>query len=390
MKITLVRESTTPLHIQLLDQLRHLILSGAWPPGSRIPSEARFQQDLGISRSTVRQALNQAEHEGLIERVPGKGTFVAQTAVWRRGTHLIGYITFDFLTDFQRQLLRGAERAARAKGYRLLFCNSNQDVAEENRLLDQLLADGVRGLLIWPALDNNPSRRLFSLAREGVVPIVCMDRILPGMACDHVSSDNYRGAYAAVSHLIELGHEHIVFLSRPILQLEPVAERLRGYRDALRNAGLYPYEPWLVGAADQEVATSYVLQSYKQADNREIAALVRRLQEPGRPTAIFAINDLMATLAYKAALLAGLDIPEDLSLVGFDDMDIVAHFQVPLTTVAQDTFAMGYRAAEMLIERVEGYQGPPRHELLPTQLRVRASTARVAAMAPVADPPSRS
>ncbi len=374
MQIEISRESTIPLHLQLLNQLRHLILSGHWPPGARLPSETTLQRQLGISRSTVRQALHRAENEGLIERVPGKGTFVARSPAHRTNNHLIGYITFDFLSDFQRQMLSGAEHAARSRGYRILFCNSSLDVTEEDRLLDQLLADRVGGILIWPALDSNPARRLFRLARQCLTPLVLMDRTLPGIQCDHVSSDHYTGAYQATEHLIRLGHRRIAFLSRPILQLIPVAERLRGYRAALQAAHIPPLDPWLIGTPDQEMGTGYALRTYNAASSQEIEELVRRLDRPDRPTAIFAMNDLMAMQALKAATLVGLRVPEDLSLVGFDDMDLVRHLEVPLTTVAQDTFALGRRAAELLVERIEGYQGPPRQEVLPTQLRVRAST----------------
>ncbi|MEA3338139.1 MAG: substrate-binding domain-containing protein [Chloroflexota bacterium] len=110
----------------------------------------------------------------------------------------------------------------------------------------------------------------------------------------------------------------------------------------------------------------------------EIAAIEERLQMPQPPTAIFAMNDLTALLALKAASLAHLSVPRDLSLVGFDDMDFVAFLPVPLTSVAQDPFALGRRAAELLIERIEGHEGPPRMELLPTRLKVRATTAPLA------------
>lgn len=308
--------------------------------------------------------------------MPGKGTFVASLPRGKSNNHLLGYITFDFLSDFQRQLLSGAESAAKIKGYRILFSHSNRVTAEENRLLDQLLEDKVAGILIWPSLADDHSRRLFQLSAQGSIPIVLLDRTLPGLSrCDYVTSDNYGGAYAAVRHLIELGHERIVFLSRPILQLQPIRERLRGYRQALQEAGLPVEEPWLVGTADQEMGTRYALRGYNMAEGEEIERITTYLKNPQRPTAIFAMNDLMALQVLKAAGGIGLRIPDDLSLVGFDDIDIAAHLEAPLTTVAQDTFSLGRRAAEILIERVEGYNGPPRQEILPTQLRVRDSTA---------------
>ncbi len=375
MEITVAHNSSVPLHLQLLNQLRHLILSGHWAPGNRLPSETELQRQLKISRSTIRQALHKVEAEGLIERVPGRGTFVASLSTTNDTSHLIGYIALDLLSsDFQYQLLCGAENAAKEKGYRILFSNSNQDVDEESRLLDQLLADKVGGILIWPDLHNDPTRRLFQLARQGSIPIVLMDRTLPSLNCDCVASDNYAGGYDAVKHLADLGHQRIAFLSRPILQLSTIAERFRGYQKALQDAGLTPLQPWLVGTVDQELSTRPALRAYSSGVGPEIEQIARYLESPERPTAIFAMNDLMALQALKAASQVGLRVPDDLSVVGFDDTDILAHLEVPLTTVAQDIFDLGRQAAELLIERIEGYNGPPRQKLLPTQLRVRAST----------------
>jgi DNA-binding GntR family transcriptional regulator len=157
MEITIAHDSTIPLHSQLLNQLRHLILSGQWAPGSRLPSETELRGQLNISRSTIRQALSNAETERLIERVPGKGTYVARSPASGDTKHFIGYITIDLLSsDWQYQVLSGAESVVRDKGYRILFFNSKNDVAEENTLLDQLLADKVGGVIIWPILNDNP------------------------------------------------------------------------------------------------------------------------------------------------------------------------------------------------------------------------------------------
>jgi GntR family transcriptional regulator of arabinose operon len=318
MKIAIVRDSTVPLHVQLFNQVHHLILSGEWAPGNRLPSEAELQRQLKISRSTIRQALNNAEAQGLIERVPGKGTFVAHSAVGKRNSRLIGYVTCDSFRHLQSQLLSGAESVVSNEGYRVVFCNSNGEADEENRLLDQLvLEDKVEGILIWPVLYDDPSRRLFQLVHQGLIPLVLVDRTFDGLTCDYVTSDNYAGAYAAVEHLVELGHRQIAFLSHPILQLLTVAERLRGYQQALRDAGLTPLKPWLVGAPNQEMVITHALQSYSAA-SQEIEQIAQYLRAPQRPTAIFAMNDMMAMQAVKAAKLANLRVPEDLSLVGFD------------------------------------------------------------------------
>jgi len=374
-KINIDHESTIALHVQLLNQLRHLILSGEAPPGSRLPSESEFQRDLKISRSTIRQALSNAEAEGLIERVPGKGSFVRRSPIDRMRSNFIGYITFEFHSEFQGQLLRGAESVTRAQGYRIIFCNSNRDTKEEDRLIDQLIDDKVRGILIWPAWNTDRSRRLFQLAAQNTIPIVLMDRTFEGLNCDYVISDNYSGAYEAVQHLIGLGHRDIIFLSRPILQLLPIAERLRGYRQAMLDAGITPLDPWLVGTADEE--TGYLVNgNNSRSVEQEIEQIVEYFRKFNDVTAIFAMNDLVALQALKAARKQGKKVPDELSIVGFDDMDIVSYFEIPLTTVSQDIFYIGKRAAELLIERIKGYQGPCRKEVIPTQLQIRSTTSR--------------
>ncbi len=373
--IVISRDSIIPLHQQVLNQLRHLILSGVWKPGTRLPSETELQRHLGISRGTIRQALSRAEAEGLIERVPGKGTFVAVTVPAKETRGFIGYITSDFMSEFQRQLLQGAESTARERGYRILFCNSNGDVREEDRLLQQLIADRVDGILIWPSLSETSHRVLFRLVQEGRLPVVFVDRTLDSFPCDCVLSDNFGGGYTATKHLIDLGHSRIVFLSRPVLRLIPVAERYEGYRQAMLEAGLQPHPPFLVGMPDRELGPQEALQAYRQGTSDEIRHIEAVLKQPQRPTAIFAMNDLMALQVLRAAEHVGLSVPEDLSLVGFDDMDIITQLGIPLTTVAQDTFAMGQRAAELLIERIEGYQGPARREVIATRLQVRETTS---------------
>jgi DNA-binding LacI/PurR family transcriptional regulator len=203
---------------------------------------------------------------------------------------------------------------------------------------------------------------------------VLLDRTLPTLNCDCVTSDNYTGGYNAVKHLLGLGHKRIVFLSRPILQLSTIADRLRGYQRALQAANLTPLQPWLVGTVDQELTTPSALSAYSSGVGPEIGQITRYLASSERPTAIFAMNDLMALQALKAASQMGLRVPHDLAVVGFDDIDIAAHLDVPLTTVAQDIVGLGEQATKLLIERIEGDKGSPRQETLPTQLRIRAST----------------
>ncbi len=373
MDIAVSKDSSVPLHIQLLNDLRHRILSGEWAPGSRVPSENMLVRLLGISRSTVRLALNAAKAEGLIDSVPGKGSFVCAKPSKQLSSNLIGFIIPYFRSSFDGQLLRGAESTLRAKGYRTLFCNSERQVAEEDRLLRLLLDDHVAGIMIWPVMDDQPQRVLFDLSRQNV-PLALMDRTFPNLSADTVLCDNHSGGYTATRHLIDLGHRQIAFMARPHLNLLPIAERLRGYRQAMQDAGLEPSDPLLIGAS-QEISTDYALRSYTNANGEDIRQIRKYLTAPKRATAIFAMNDLMALQILRAAELAHVRVPQELSVVGFDDLDLAGHLEVPLTTILQDSFALGQETARVLLQRIAAPHHPPRQIVLPTRLVARASTA---------------
>ena len=374
-KLNISQNSVTPLHIQICNQIRHFILSGQWEPGRRLPSELELQKELGISRSTIRQALKGIESEGLIVRVPGRGSFVKSFQIEKTKSRIIGYVTLEFSNDFQYQLFRGAESAVRSKGYRLLFCHSNKTLNEENMILDELMADRVSGVMIYPAISSGKQRRLYQLSHQNMTHIVLMDRMIDGLPFDLVSTDNYKGAYDAVSYLTELGHEKIVFLSNPILSSFPITERLKGYQQAMIDAGLKPNDPWLVGHPNQEMWWEYVIDNFKTVYKYEIEQIKNLLSQKDRPTAIFTMNQVIAILSLKAAFSLGLKIPDDLSILSFDESDMIYNMEMPMTSVYQYTYYMGKRAAELLIERIEGYQGPPRREFIPAQLQIRSSTS---------------
>ncbi len=376
MDIVIYRESPIPLHVQLLNEMRHRILRNEWPTGSRIPSEHAIQNAAGVSRNTVRQSLDAARAEGLIDTVPGKGTYVAQRPGKQHDLRLIGYVVPYFRSSFDGQLIRGAESALRPQDYRIIFSTSDGQLAEENRTLRLLQQDHVAGLLIWPVMADDPRRYLAELIRGGL-PVGLMDRTFPGLEADVVMCDNFGGGYLATQHLIALGHRRIAFLCRPHMALMPVAERLRGYRQAMQDAGLDALDPVLVGER-QEIRTDYALRSYTDASGADIEQLRDYLAAPGRATAIFAMNDLMAMQTLRAAEIGGISVPQELSVVGFDDLDFVSHLRVPLTTVGQDPFTVGHAAARRLLERIADSNRKAQQLILPTRLVVRASTAPLA------------
>jgi len=363
------------LHAQLHDQLRQLILSGRWESGSRIPSESELAAHLGVSRSTVRLALQRAEIEGLIERTAGRGTFVAYVPAHQLKNHLIAFVTYGFETD-HLYMLKGAESELKASGYQVILSNV-QNQQEELDILQRLRKEYVAGVLLWPhANASRPEQENLSKYREVPIPMVLMDRLIYGVDCDCVTSDNYGGASALMRHLIELGHERIVFLSHHELHLLTVSARYRAYCDALSAAGLDSCDPWQISRPGNEIGASETFRLLMNASSPVLQQIREYLVDANpRPTAIFAVNDYVAVLATRAIKLLGLRLPDAISLAGFDDIELAAHLEVPLTTVAQDMFTIGKRAARRLLNRLEGYSGPTECEIIPTELRIRSSTA---------------
>jgi GntR family transcriptional regulator, arabinose operon transcriptional repressor len=372
--IHLYHDSFISLHVQLHNQLRQVILSGRWAPGTRIPSENQLTKHFNISRSTVRLALQQVELECLIERIPGKGTFVAQISHENK-SHLLAFVTCGFDAENHLLMLNGAEREAKARGYQIVFSNT-QNLQEEIDILQQLKAQDIAGILLWPNSHTLEPSQKPTHYQQVDVPIVLMDRRVDGFECDFVTSDNYGGAQTLMQHLVKLGHRHIVFLSHTVMEILPVMERYRAYCNVLEAASLTPMDTWLIGQAGDEISASYALQSSVDSNSLELQQIRQyMLNARPRPTAIFALNDYIALLAMRAMKLLAMPVPDVMSIAGFDDTNLAMYLEVPLTTVAQDPFMLGKRAAQLLIDRLEGDTKPTSVEIIPTQLRIRSSTA---------------
>lgn len=277
-------------------------------------------------------------------------------------TNMIGMIIPDIANPFFPGLVRSAEDVAYAHLYRLVLCNSDNNPQKEVTYLNELQSYLPAGLLIIPA-DGSPLRE--PPVRNGrVIPTVCIDRRPEGWKGDVVRVGNEEGAYTATMHLIDHGHRRIATIAGP-QHLTSAKERLRGCRRALREMGL-------------TLPAGYIVEGqFDRASGFE--AGLKLLRPASRPTAIFAANDLMAMGVLLAIRELGLRCPEDVSLVGFDNLDATDVLQPPLTTVQQPVQQLGTTAAELLLQRIEGMREAPRDITLGTELIRRSSVARATA-----------
>ncbi|GHO46012.1 GntR family transcriptional regulator [Ktedonospora formicarum] len=362
-------ENATALHRQLLTYFRERILDGRLPEGTRLPTELELATEHQISRDTIRHALGQLVEEGLLERVPGRGTFVRRSTVPSPPVEIIPTqdkrigIVLNRPTGAQlnMDILIAVEQAVKMGGYHASFTYAEENQVQFARDIKRLRADHVQGLIVFPICDTSYEETIWQLQAEHF-PLVLIDRYYPALETDYVGSDNVGGGFRATEHLLILGHHRIGFCHSPIetIQTTSVRDRWEGYCKALQEYGI-PYDESLV-VPNKQVPKNEIIDLYE--------ALLRR---PDRPTAIFAANDLAALDVLTAAQNCGLRVPDDLALVGFDDLDFAPRVHPPLTTVNQPLADIGLYAGKLLINRIEGQAGPPKHIELPTRLIVRSS-----------------
>lgn len=314
----------------------------------------------GVSIATVSRVVN--GHYGVapgtfsrvqeaIDDLGYESSLVARSLRSRR-TNVIGVLIAD-LEPFSAELLKGAGRAIRGTGYELVIYSGGGHVEDqvgwERRYLSRIsgtLTDGT--ILVTPTLVDVPD----------AAPVVAVDPHAGVSTLPTIDSQNLEGAVAATEHLIELGHRRIGFLGgRP--DLESARLREQGYRQALESAGI---------AIDPELITvgEFTLES-AEVPARELLTL------DDRPTAVFAANDLSAIKTMEVAHELGLGVPDDLSVVGFDNIPESALTHPPLTTVDQSIQDMGYQAVRMLVDLIDHPSSKPIHLTLPTELVVRQS-----------------
>lgn len=318
----------------------------------------------GVSVGTVSNTLNHPERvspdtqAAVREAIQELGFVPNQQARVLMGapSNVLGLVVVDVLSPFFMEIAHAVERAAREAGHVVILCNSENEHAKESSLLQMLAAQRVRGALLSPAGGGEPTV-------EGLhgLPVVYLDYEETSAGCS-VSVDHIAGGALAAQHLLSLGHTKLAFVGgRPGLQQFEL--RARGMREAITNAGLDPAEA-LVEVHEEGIG----LESGTRAALRLIA--------DGLPSGICCGNDMLAFGVFRELLRHGVRIPEDVALVGYDDVEFAKSWIVPLTSVRQPTQEMGRRAAQLLMEHAAG-DPDHRHQqiVLQPELIVRNTSA---------------
>jgi LacI family transcriptional regulator, galactose operon repressor len=303
-----------------------------------------------VSPATVRRVEEAIAELGYVPNRLARG-------LSRRKTGTIALIVPDVANPFFTLIVRGAEDVARRAGYRIILCDTRADLELERDVIEEMIAHRVEGIAIAPVSDRSrgPLRRVAKLG----VPFVLIDRTVPGIQSDVVLGDSVGGAQQLVEHLISLGHSRIGMIVESD-EVSTARDRRQGYVRALEYAGL-PLDTALVvrSTVDPRGGFSGMQQLLRLAD---------------RPSAVFTVNNLVALGAIEAVRAGGLEVPDDVALVCFDDIEYASRLYPFLTVLEQPAEAFGTLGTQLLLDRIAGRGSQrPGVIVLPGQFVVRES-----------------
>ena len=275
-------------------------------------------------------------------------------------THTLGMLVPNSSNPYFAELIQGIEDTCFMLGYNIILCNSYDDLKKQVDYIRVLLEKRIDGLIL---VSSGSDRELTKLLLSEKTPKVLVDREVTGMSADFVETDHEHGGYLATKYLTDLGHRAIACVAGPKNVLSSSA-RVEGYKRALREAKIKPNADWVV---------------YSDFTSKGgFSAFQKLIALPEMPTAIFASNDLMAIGGICAASQGGKRIPEDLSVIGYDDIALASFCNPPLTTIVQPKHELGVITARVLVARINDKNLPLRREILEPSLVIRQSTAPLA------------
>jgi LacI family transcriptional regulator len=323
----------------------------------------------GVSLGTVSNVLNRPEvvagktRERVLDAIAKTG-FVRNNAARQlragRG-QAVGLVTLDIDNPFFTEVARGVERAADEAGLLLILCSSGGSREREDRQLGLLEEQRVAGILMSP-IERNPAQRVRDIHARGT-PVVLLDRHRSATHWCSAAVNDTSGARLVAEHLVGLGHKRIGLINGPV-NLKPCAERRSSFVTALGEHGL-------------ELDPTHDIETSEMTIEAGARATARLLEAGKPPDALFCANDLLALGAERATLSRGVRVPADVAIVGYDDIRFAATSLVPLTTVRNPSFELGYESTQLLLhEASEGSGHKHRRLLFEPELVIRASTAK--------------
>jgi DNA-binding LacI/PurR family transcriptional regulator len=358
------RNSPVPQYFQLQTWLGDQIERGIFRPDDRIPTEEELCRITGLARATVRQAVQNLVNMGYLVRKRRLGTFVLHRDRPESANSMIGVLVPDIRRGYAPELARGAGDEAVISRHSIILCNTDDLPDKADAHAVRLLESGVGGVVFIPtAATDEKNGRIIEKFIKRSIPVVLADRSIRGNPVDLVTTDNDRGGYRLTRYLLEKGHRYIGVILSTLFSTE--RDRLRGYERAMEEAG--------ISLDARLVCTNQ--KPFTEKTAREMArSLITRNKNL---TAIFAGHDRIALEIFSVARQLGVRVPDDISLVGYDDLPLADTPSHSLTTMHQPIYEMGRESMRRILARMDGDRQIPRQIVLESQLIERGSVKSV-------------
>lgn len=357
------------------EKITEWITSGKVQPGEKIYSENELVKMFGVSRHTIRQAVGDLVHEGLLYREQGAGTFCSskKEQTMEQTPSLIhtsssngkniGVIT-TYISDYIfPSIIKGIESQLTEKGYTLTLACTDNNVEKEKQCLQTMLSRNIDGLIVEPTKSSqyNPNIHYYLELEQNNIPYLMINQYYSQLMPPHMIMNDEQGGYMATEHLIKLGHEKIIGIFKTD-DLQGV-NRMQGFIRAFREHSL-PFFPEMV-----------ITFSTEDQNNKLLERLENFFRTDSTPTAIVCYNDQLVLNVLNLLRRLGHSVPEDVSIVGFDDSSLAVASEVKLTSIAHPKMEMGIEAAKWIVNAVENRGDRPPSIIYEPELVIRNSTA---------------
>lgn len=362
-----MNQEREPLYIQIQNHFKERIINRTLVEDDKIPTEKELMDEFGVSRITVVNALVELAKDGWIYRIPGRGTYIkgipesqmndksaaaaspAETESRRASGMHIGLV-FPTLEDyFAVRLIRGITDELESQGYSLHIMLTNNSKEKEKEVIRELKPT-VDGLIIFPVDAEVYNEEIIALKMQNY-PFVLIDRYLPGVETNVVSSDSARASMLAVEHLWELGHRNIAICTDSPMMTVSVDERIQGYFDALKQKGAL-INPALI-LNDFELDSTHLNRPDAPAAAIDAGHPLYRFIQNRMATAYIALNCSLGVQILSIARQVGLKVPEDISVVTFDNPTPLFEELSLLTHIDQSEYKMGAEAVKLLLQAID-------------------------------------
>lgn len=350
-------------YIDICTYVKKYIRDHGFKDGDKLPTEKEMCDELSISRTTIRRALQELQEQQVIYKIQGSGTYVGiKPAEKISGTPIVPMV-LSRASDVSRfiEFVQGAESYLSGQSYFLSLHVANESPEEERHIISRLVEQDFRYILVSPFTSEVNTDFYFSLSQQGI-HFIFIDILPNGLNGSLVTSDNVMGGYLATEHLISQGYKRIAFFSSKAITESTISDRETGYDMAMRAAG-QPIDPALK-----------IFFDYTRSAATPIA---EAMQLPQRPDAFFAVNDVTAAYLFNQLERLGYRIPEDVGIIGFDNLKMAFENRVSLSSIHQDFYKLGYEAAKMCLQQMATERPLVQKVYVPVQLVERESTQRL-------------